>query len=287
MRNGLKGILFIITLFVSGTVFGQDLLASQAPIDSKLRFIDSVAIHRLQLGDKAEHPAAGLYGNWGERYTAGATQLPDSFRISLRNFSMPTTSHIITSDFGLRRGRQHKGVDIKVYTGDTIRAAFSGKVRIVRYDKDGYGNYVVIRHHNGLETIYAHMLKNLVTEDQTVKAGTPIGLGGSTGRSNDSHLHFETRFCGIALNPTLLFDFRNQDVTGDDYLFCREKGKMVAQTQQTASTERATRYHKVVKGETLSTIARKHRTTVNELCRLNRISKTSTLRLGQILKYNN
>ena len=276
-----------MALFVSITAVGQDLIAGQAPIDSKLRYIDSVAIQRLQLGDKIEHPAAGLYGNWGERYTAGSTQLPDSFHISLKNFSMPTTSHIITSDFGLRRGRQHKGVDIKVYTGDTIRAAFSGKVRIVRYDKEGFGNYVVIRHHNGLETIYAHMLKNLVTQDQTVKAGTPIGLGGSTGRSNDSHLHFETRFCGIALNPTALFDFRNQDVTGDDYLFCRDKGKMGAQAaQQAASAEKTSRYHKVVKGETLSTIARKHRTTVNELCRLNRINKTSTLRLGQILKYN-
>ena len=275
-----------MTLFVSVTAVGQDLLAGQTSIDSKLRYIDSVAIRRLQLSDKAEHPAAGLYGNWGERYTVGSTQTPDSFRISLRNFSMPATSHIITSDFGLRRGRQHKGVDIKVYTGDTIRAAFSGKVRIVRFDENGYGNYIVIRHHNGLETIYAHMLKNLVAQDQIVKAGTPIGLGGSTGRGNDSHLHFETRFCGIAINPTLLFDFRNQDVTGDDYLFCRNSKDTAQPNQQQGTTEKATRYHKVVKGETLSTIARKHRTTVNELCRLNRISKTSTLRLGQILKYN-
>ena len=127
-------------------------------------------------------------------------------------------------------GRQHKGLDIKVYIGDTIRAAFSGKVRIVRYEAGGYGKYIVIRHPNGLETIYGHLSEQLVTENQVVRAGEIIGLGGNTGRSTGSHLHFETRLCGVALNPALMFDFRNQDVTGDyfiynvntyDELFCR------------------------------------------------------------------
>ena len=116
----------------------------------------------------------------------------------------------------------HKGLDIKVYIGDTIRAAFDGKVRIVRYEANGYGNYVVIRHNNGLETIYGHMSKHLVAENEHVRAGDPIGLGGNTGRSTGSHLHFETRLCGVALNPALMFDFRNQDVTGDTYLFRKE-----------------------------------------------------------------
>ena len=115
----------------------------------------------------------------------------------------------------------HKGLDIKVYIGDTIRAAFSGKVRIVRYEANGYGNYVVIRHNNGLETIYGHLSRQLVHENQTVRAGQPIGLGGNTGLSTGSHLHFETRLCGVALNPALFFDFRNQDVTGDFYTFRR------------------------------------------------------------------
>jgi murein DD-endopeptidase MepM/ murein hydrolase activator NlpD len=110
-------------------------------------------------------------------------------------------------------------LDIKVYIGDTIYAAFSGKVRIVRYEANGYGNYVVIRHNNGLETIYGHMSKQLVRENQTVRAGQPIGLGGNTGRSTGSHLHFETRLCGVALNPALMFDFKNQDVIGDYYIF--------------------------------------------------------------------
>ena len=94
-------------------------------------------------------------------------------------------------------------------------------MRIVKYEPRGYGNYVVIRHYNGLETIYGHMSKHLVKENQVVKAGEPIGLGGNTGRSTGSHLHFETRLCGVALNPALMFDFRNQDVTGDTYMFRR------------------------------------------------------------------
>ena len=134
---------------------------------------------------------------------------------------MPTTSRVITSNFGSRWGRQHKGLDIKVYIGDTIRSAFSGKVRIVRYEGGGYGKYIVIRHNNGLETIYGHLSKQLVEENQTVRAGEVIGLGGNTGRSTGSHLHFETRLCGVALNPALMFDFREQDVTGDYYAFNR------------------------------------------------------------------
>ena len=226
---------------------------------------------------------------------------------------MPTDSRVLTSNFGSRWGRQHKGLDIKVYIGDTIRAAFSGKVRVVRYEAKGYGNYVVIRHHNGLETIYGHMSKHLVAPDQEVKAGDPIGLGGNTGRSTGSHLHFETRLCGVALNPALMFDFRNQDVVDDYYMFRKStypkesaqatrlrgvSGSVLAQEDRlddpTASTAVATtaqrtvstRLHKVQKGETLTSIARKRHTTVAAICKLNRINKNTRLKLGQILKYN-
>ena len=122
----------------------------------------------------------------------------------------------MTSNFGARWGRQHEGLDIKVYIGDTIRAAFSGKVRMVKYNPGGYGKYVVIRHNNGLETTYGHLSAQLVEENQEVRAGEPIGLGGNTGRSTGSHLHFETRLCGVAINPALMFDFREQDVVSPE-----------------------------------------------------------------------
>jgi murein DD-endopeptidase MepM/ murein hydrolase activator NlpD len=302
-------------------MMGQDLLARQAPIDRKMKAVDSMALHRLIQAESYESPAADLYNDWNNRYAHQASVLPDTFRIDLRGFHMPTTSRVLTSNFGARWGRQHKGLDIKVYIGDTIRAAFSGKVRIVRYEGKGYGKYVVIRHYNGLETIYGHMSKQLVTEDQEVRAGDPIGLGGNTGRSTGSHLHFETRLCGIALNPALMFDFKNQDVVDDYYVFRkstynRESAEatrlrgvggvavngdldipMSRQSYASASTQPArakssnvkthsTRFHKVSKGETLSSIAKKRGMTVSAICKLNHIKASTKIRPGQILRYN-
>lgn len=291
---------------------GQDLLARQAPIDKKMKAVDSVALSRLIQTEQMETPAADLYEDWNNVYAHKATELPDTFRIDLRNFCMPTDNRVVTSNFGRRWGRQHKGIDVKVYIGDTIRAAFNGKVRMVRYDRGGYGNYVVIRHGNGLETIYGHMSKQLVEENQIVTAGEPIGLGGNTGRSTGSHLHFETRLCGVALNPALMFDFRNQDVVGDTYMFYRNryesesvianrlrgvggKGSNIGENEEDlelaiaapeASYAKDVKFHKVKSGETLSSIAKKRGTTVDELCKLNHIGKRIRLMPGQILKYN-
>lgn len=283
----------------------QDLLARQAPVDKKMKAVDTLALRNLIQQEQAASPSAQLYKDWNNRYAHRASELPDSFNINLKHFCMPTTSRIVTSNFGSRWGRMHKGLDIKVYIGDTIRAAFDGKVRIVRYESGGYGNYVVIRHHNGLETIYGHMSKQLVEENMTVRAGDPIGLGGNTGRSTGSHLHFETRLCGVALNPALMFDFRNQDVTGDNYFFRRDsynKESLIAtrlrgKNDETAPVEEANvgnsnteseevRYHKVAKGETLSSIARKRGTTIEQICKLNHIKSNMRVKPGQILRYS-
>jgi putative exported peptidase len=226
---------------------------------------------------------------------------------------MPTNSRVVTSNFGSRWGRQHKGLDIKVYIGDTIRAAFSGKVRIVRYEAGGYGKYIVIRHPNGLETIYGHLSEQLVTENQVVRAGEIIGLGGNTGRSTGSHLHFETRLCGVALNPALMFDFRNQDVTGDYFIYnvntydelsaeaTRLRGKIgnggytrdLVQNGELGSYKNKQSadngdllYHKVKAGETLASIAKMRGVTVEKICSLNHLSATSRVRPGMILRYS-
>ena len=206
----------------STTANAQDLLARQAPVDRKMAAVDTIMLRNITMREELESPSADLYANWDNKYAHRATELPETYKIDLRHFTMPTTSRVITSNFGSRWGRQHKGLDIKVYIGDTIRAAFSGKVRIVRYEAGGYGKYIVIRHNNGLETIYGHLSKQLVEENQEVRSGEVIGLGGNTGRSTGSHLHFETRLCGVALNPALMFDFRAQDVTGDYYAFNKE-----------------------------------------------------------------
>ena len=184
-----------------------------------------MALIRQIKAEQAVYPAYSLYPNWNNQrvHAYGNTvQIPDSFRIDLTGFCMPTTHTKITSKCGPRWRRMHNGLDIKVYIGDTIRAAFDGKVRMVKYERRGYGKYVVIRHDNGLETIYGHLSKQIVHANQTVRAGEPIALGGNTGRSTGSHLHFETRLAGVAINPALLFDFPNQDVTGDFYVFRRQ-----------------------------------------------------------------
>lgn len=302
--------IFLMALATVATIptMGQDLLASQAPVDRTMKAVDSLMLQRLIVVEEEMSPAVELYSTWNNQYSFQAGVLPDSLRIDLRGFCMPTDSRRITSNFGARWGRRHQGLDIKVYTGDTIRAAFSGKVRVVRYEGRGYGKYVVIRHSNGLETLYGHLSKQLVKENEEVRAGEPIGLGGNTGRSTGSHLHFETRLCGVALNPALMFDFQNQDVVGDQYFFRKRTytkesaqatrmrgvaGKAVGVDRLDDATSKGskqqasgTRYHKVRKGETLSSIARKHGTSVNALCKLNHISKSKRLIPGQILKYN-
>lgn len=289
---------------------GQDLLARQTPIDRKMKAVDTIMLRNIAAREEMESPAAKLYDDWDNKYAHRATEMPDRYRIDLRHFCMPTPSRVVTSNFGWRWGRNHKGLDIKVYIGDTIRAAFSGKVRIVRYERGGYGNYVVIRHNNGLETIYAHMSKNLVKENQLVRAGEAIGLGGNTGRSTGSHLHFETRLCGVALNPALMFDFREQDVTGDYYVYNKDtyeeesreatrlrgnignggytddEVKGIDNSEKNSKFEGKVLYHKVASGETLESIARKYGVSVDEICRLNRIRKTMRIRAGQILRYS-
>lgn len=301
----------LLTLSASPVV-AQDLLARQAPVDRKARKVDTLALQKLINTENLESPAADLYDEWNNVYAHKAKNVPDSFRISLRNFCMPTVSRVVTSNFGSRWGRQHKGIDIKVYIGDTIRAAFSGKVRMVKYNPGGYGKYIVIRHPNGLETIYGHLSKQLVSEDQEVRAGDVIGLGGNTGRSTGSHLHFETRLCGLALNPALMFDFRNQDVVGDYYVFnsrthdresiaanelrgkignggyTREQvvGEGYASAAKTEVISQEKLYHKVAKGETLSVISKKRGVSIDQICKLNHIRKNIKIKPGMILRYS-
>ncbi len=290
---------------------GQDFLADQAPLDRTMKTVDSIAFSRIIDLDADDILGADLYADWSNDYAHRITEVPDTFRIDLRGFAMPTDRRRITSNFGPRRRREHKGIDVKVYIGDTLRSAFDGKVRVVKYERRGYGKYVIIRHYNGLETVYAHMSDYFVEPNQEVKAGEPIGLGGNTGRSTGSHLHFETRLCGVAINPALMFDFANQDVVGDFYEFhkdshiregrvanrlrgvgskptdasIREAGVCTNDQQETVSKSK-TRFHKVRSGETLTSIARRHGTTINRLCKLNGLTKKSKLMPGQILKYN-
>lgn len=151
------------------------------------------------------------------------SDVPDQYIIDVTGYVMPVQGGV-TSGYGYRPrfGRTHKGTDLKLNSNDTVVAAFEGKVRVVNYEAKGYGNYVIIRHPNGLETVYGHLNKQLVKEDQIVRAGQAIGLGGSTGRSTGPHLHFETRFMGYPINPAAIFDFDNHCTHTDQYTFSKK-----------------------------------------------------------------
>ena len=277
------------------TAFGQDLIANQAPIDRKLKAVDSVSLQRYILTRYDNNAVDQLYSSWNtdKAHCYASSEVPDSFRIDLRGFAMPTPSRLVTSRFGYRPSfrRQHKGLDIKVYTGDTIVSAFDGKVRCANYDAGGYGYYIVVRHDNGLETIYGHLSKHLVAANQEVKAGEPIGLGGNTGRSFGSHLHFETRLLGVAINPELLFDFPNQDVTADYFVFHNpEKGTKGSvakdgRSQLAQNGGKATHFYQVKRGDTLTKVAKKLGVKMEVLCRNNNLTRNSRLRDKQILRY--
>ena len=278
--------LVAVAAMVSLSSFSQDLIARQAPIDKKLKTVDSLALQKQIRAEQSEYPALSLYPNWNNQYVHayGNAIIPETYTIDLTGFHMPTPSTKITSPFGPRWRRMHNGLDLKVNIGDTIVAAFDGKVRIVKYERRGYGKYVVIRHDNGLETIYGHLSKQLVEENQLVKAGEVICLGGNTGRSTGSHLHFETRFLGIAINPIYMFDFPKQDIVADTYTFRKTKGVRSAGSHDTQVADGTIRYHKVKSGDTLSRIAKVRGVSVSTLCKLNRIKPTTTLRIGQVLR---
>ena len=278
--------LVAVAAMVSLSSFSQDLIARQAPIDKKLKTVDSLALQKQIRAEQSEYPALSLYPNWNNQYVHayGNAIIPDTYTIDLTGFHMPTPSTKITSPFGPRWRRMHNGLDLKVNIGDTIVAAFDGKVRIVKYERRGYGKYVVIRHDNGLETVYGHLSKQLVEENQLVKAGEVIGLGGNTGRSTGSHHHFETRFLGIAINPIYMFDFPKQDIVADTYTFRRTQGSKRAGSHDTQVADGTIRYHKVKSGDTLSRIAKLRGVSVSTLCKLNRIKPTTTLRIGQVLR---
>lgn len=203
----------------------KELLAKQQThSDEQVQLVEHYTF--LDLIDDDLEPELDIYTEgWNSKSVNPfrESDVPDSQVIDVTGHYMPCPG-FITSNYGYRRkfGRMHKGVDLKIERNDTIYAAFDGKVRLTAYERKGYGYYIIIRHPNGLETVYGHLNKHLVKPDQIVRAGEPIALGGSTGRSTGPHLHFETRFMGYAINPCAIFDFENQTTHTDTYTFSKK-----------------------------------------------------------------
>lgn len=214
--------------------------------------------------------------------------ITDPIVIALPKFTWPTpVAARPTSHFGPRRRRWHYGLDLAQPTGEPIYAAFDGVVRISKRNKS-YGNLVIIHHPNGLETYYAHMSKRNVVAGQQVKSGEIIGLCGNTGRSYGSHLHFEIRYMGNAMNPESVVCCETHDLVNPTLTLTRESFRKVAtrsgRGSGSSSAASGSEWYRVRQGDTLEKIARRNGTTVRRLCQLNGISETKILHPGDRLR---
>lgn len=221
----------------------EDLLASQKPLSADIKVINTLKyiseLSKVEMPDEAE-----VYGEYWESASVNPyvnAVIPDTKDIDVSGYYHPVPGHV-TSNYGYRPrfGRVHRGIDLKLAVGDTVHAAFDGKIRMTKFERRGYGYYVVIRHDNGMETVYGHLSRFLVKPDQRVKAGEPIALGGNTGRSTGPHLHFETRFMGVAINPTQIIDFENKVTHKDVFSFNKAVHNKVVAKKRTTARRKAT-----------------------------------------------
>ena len=252
------------------------------------------AEERRETFDPNDIPADDIYGGmWVNQHVniyESLKNAPDTFIVDLENFTMPAVGHM-TSNFG-RRGslRYHYG----------IYAAFDGKIRVKQYERRGYGYYLVVRHVNGLETVYGHLSKFLVQENDFVRSGQPIGLAGNTGRSFGSHLHFETRFLGKPINPNFIIDFENKVTHRDEYLVTNSSYRKTSNSSRSLVSSTSTykepttesnkyvsgdvKYHRIKQGDTLGAISRRYGTSVKNLCDMNNITTKTVLRVGKSIR---
>jgi len=202
----------------------------------------------------------------------------------LATFRVPGNGGTIISGFGPRSGRMHYGTDIKMAKGDTVRAVNNGYITRSGWGS-GFGNIIIIRHENNIETYYAHLSKFLKKAGEWVQKGEPIALAGSTGRARGPHLHFEMHQDGRAFDPELVYDFKNKRIREEakqftDLVALHRTLKPKGYANNLAVPE----YYKVRSGDSLWVISRRYKTPIKEICRLNNITENSVLQIGQPLK---
>ena len=287
--------LFCYTAFsgVKGlVVFGLD---KEKPVKDTVPFVMEEDEMQEDTDSLFSFPASDLYCGWDTIHTHSTKfdigSLQDNVKeIALYDKNSCTYAHPfsgnVTSGFGPRKRRFHYGADIDLEVGDAAGVAFDGKVRIAKRSKT-YGNVVVVRHSNGLETYYAHLSKINVEIGEEVFAGQIIGLGGNTGHSRGSHLHFEVRYLGQPINPTDIISFTEHKLVSDTLCLSKKTFSYVCEAKKAAGKNYANskaKVHIVKKGETLYAIARKYKTSPKELSQKNRLKSTNILRLGQRIK---
>ncbi|MDD5569546.1 MAG: peptidoglycan DD-metalloendopeptidase family protein [Bacteroidales bacterium] len=266
--------------------FNDELLTTDELIydSNAVAFNEWFFSHSTVIYNFTKAPANDLYQLWDtvfvHPYKFDILKILDSVNIKLvddMSYYVHPVKNIITSNFGLRHWRYHFGIDLKVKVGDSILCAFDGMVRVSKRSKS-YGNVIVVRHNNSLETVYAHLSASNVKTNQIVRAGDLLGYGGNTGRSTGPHLHFEIRYLGQPINPATVIDFANYKLVSNELKLNKGSFKYLIEA-------RRPRFYKVKKGDYLGKISKKLRVPVKTLCRLNRIKSTTPLKVGKYIRY--
>jgi len=263
--------------------FKIDLLIDKYPLPPYLSIdgiykIDCLYIKGFDYYKMWETNKLNPYGFNGENYF-DILEIKLFNKDTISNWHLPLDYTIVTSDFGLRRAIWHYGVDIRVKTGSPVYAVFDGVVRITGYDRRGFGRFILIRHKNGLETLYGHLSKNFIKLGQEIKAGDVIGKGGNSGRSTAPHLHFEIRYSGNSIDPNEIFDFKNDTIVHSNYIVNHSSFAYLEEANKI-------RYHVIRSGDTLSGLSYRYGVSISKMCSLNGIGRNSILRIGQRVRIN-
>ena len=288
----------------------QDVFFEKILLDGKVAFRNEstgeiisqskyIELCETEVEDEHEH---NNYDYWDcdriNPYKDVVLQTPFKINFDQSTFTSPVDHDIVvTSRFGRRWSGPHRGIDIDLVTGDFVRSVLPGKVRFVGYSR-GHGKTVVIRHANEIETVYAHLSAYTVKVNDKITEGQIIGLGGNTGNSRGSHLHLEVRYKGVCIHPEYVFDFENETIVGEElwvtngwksprlhssYRKSKVEG-LGTEEEAIAFQAQEPKYHRVKRGDTLSAIARSYSLRLSEICSLNSISKSSILRIGQMIQ---
>ncbi|MFT5892005.1 MAG: murein DD-endopeptidase MepM/ murein hydrolase activator NlpD [Dokdonia sp.] len=299
----MKRILFFILLFSTYQGFSQLMDFNTVKLDSlSLTLLRDTIIQdskrdslaQVFMTEHWDNTTFNPYKGYRQTYPFGVVFTDSTYTSPI------VRKKVVTSRYGWRNRRAHKGIDIDLITGDDVMAIFDGKVRAVK-TFPGLGKTVVVRHYNGLETVYAHLSKQIVKVNDTITEGTIIGKGGNTGNSRGSHLHLIVSYKGVYINPEYLFEFTEENSIRHQELWVtrrwatpylhsskRQSNILIATTYDEAllNEEEQKKIYVVKKGDTLSKIANRHRTSITAICKENSIRKTSTLRIGQQLVVN-
>ena len=210
-----------------------------------------------------------------------AQEIGDTFDFS--TMLLPITHEaLVGSPYGIRSHRLHRGVDVNVIKDEPVVAAYPGEVTMSRYNKGGYGHYVLIKHPNGIETLYAHLSKRLLKVGDKVFPGDIVGLAGNSGRSSAAHLHFEIRYGEVNIDPCTVIDFPHWTLREGVAKYSMKKA--VSDHRKIQAKLRNNNYYVVQAGDSQGDVANWFNISIESLCRINKLTPGAPLKAGQKLR---